>query len=125
MKNMLLTIAIGFVLAGCNKQQTAEAGNRAQHVKERTGHAVQDARKALSDGGITAKVKTAMLASDKLDTSGINVDTKDRVVHIRGTVPDGGQKALAERIARDSVEPGVFVYSELKIHADKSTKGRK
>ncbi len=123
MKYMMLVLAVTLTLAGCSNEQKAEAGNKAQHAKEQTRHAVQNARQALSNSAITAKVKTAMLASDKLQTGGINIDTKNGVVHIRGTVPDASQKTLAERIARDTVGSGIAVICELQIKpAPKPTK---
>jgi osmotically-inducible protein OsmY len=61
------------------------------------------------------KVKTAMTASSKLNTSGIDVDTKDKVVTINGAVADGNQRQLAERIAKDTVGPDVQVVNKLQV----------
>jgi osmotically-inducible protein OsmY len=61
-----------------------------------------------------------MNASDKLNTSAINVDTKDKVVHLRGAVADASQKALAERIAKDTVGKDVTVRNELAISPPQS-----
>lgn len=102
-------------LAGCSQQQKVEAGNAAQKAQTQIEQAANEAKHDLTDGGITVRVKGAMTTSDKLDTSAINVDTKDKIVHIRGAVPDANQKALAERIAKDTVGHDVKVVNELAV----------
>ena len=42
---------------------------------------------AVDDAAITAKVKTAIMAEPGLKATEINVDTKDAVVTLTGTVP--------------------------------------
>jgi osmotically-inducible protein OsmY len=113
---LLVLVPAILALAGCNARQKAEVDRTTERVTTQTQHAVHDTKQALSDSGITLKVKTAMGTSDKLNTKGINVDTKDKVVHLKGTVADAGQKALAERIAKDTVGPDVKVSNELEVH---------
>lgn len=109
-------------LTGCNERQKVEASNSAQRAGTEIKQATSKAQHDLSDGTITLKVKSAMSASDKLDTSGINVDTKDKVVHLRGTAASADQKALAERIAHDTVGQDVKVISELGVRAKTQAK---
>ena len=110
-----LTVITGAAIAltGCSPQQKAEAGGAANRAQTQLSQAADNAKHGLTDGTITLKVKSAMNASDKLNTSAINVDTKDKVVHIRGAVADASQKALAERIAKDTVGQDVKVVNEL------------
>jgi osmotically-inducible protein OsmY len=120
MRNAGRLVGIGFVmlaLAGCSPQQKEAANKAAQRAKTEAQKTLGSAEKALSDSSITLKVKTAMAASDKLKTSGINVDTKNRVVYLRGTVVSEDQKALAERIAKDTVGTNVRVVDQLQVHA--------
>jgi osmotically-inducible protein OsmY len=102
-------------LTGCNERQKVEASNSARRAGDEIKQATARAQHDLSDGTITLKVKTALVDSDKLDTSAINVDTKDKVVHLRGTAASADQKQLAERIARDTVGKDVKVVSELGV----------
>jgi osmotically-inducible protein OsmY len=117
MRYMTLVALAGaaFALAGCSQQQNAEAGNATKNAEKQLSQAADKAKHDITDGGITLKVKSAMNASDKLNTSAINVDTKDKVVHIRGAVADSNQKALAERIAKDTVGKDVQVVDELAV----------
>jgi osmotically-inducible protein OsmY len=56
------------------------------------------------------------MAADDVDASAIDVDTDEatKTVTLRGTVPAAGQKAAAERIAREKAE-GYTVRSQLKV----------
>jgi osmotically-inducible protein OsmY len=110
----LCALAIG--LFGCSPQQQAEANNQAKNAEKQVEQAAQKAGNALENAGITAKVKTAMTASSKLNTSQINVDTKDKVVTLNGAVADQNQRQLAERIAKDTVDHDVKVVNNLQVH---------
>lgn len=54
-----------------------------------------------ADVTLTAKVKNALIVS-KVDTGSLNVDTKNGVVMLKGTVPSAQQKSLAEKIAKST-----------------------
>jgi hyperosmotically inducible protein len=55
---------------------------------------------AQSDSGITTSVKTQLVADDLVKARNINVDTKDRVVTLTGTVQSATEEAKALQIAR-------------------------
>lgn len=112
-------------LAGCSQQQKVEAGNASKRAENQIQQATATAKHDLTDGTITLKVKSAMNASDKLNTSAVNVDTKDKVVHLRGAVADSDQKALAERIAKDTVGQDVTVANELAVSPPSTTANQK
>ena len=120
----LLIFLLALPLAGCSRQERADAGDKAERAAEQAEHALKDAGKSLSDGSITMKVKSAMSVSDKLNSSDIDVDTKNKVVHLRGTVADENQRALAERIAVDTVGADVKVMNELKVGSNKSQENK-
>ncbi len=54
----------------------------------------------MSDAWITAKTKTALLTSENVPATSINVDTVDGVVTLHGTVHSADQKARAEQESR-------------------------
>jgi len=122
MKVSTVAALAAFVLTGCSQHDKVEAGNQARRVGQEIKQTAAQAQKGISDGSITLKVKTAMGASDRLDTGDINVDTVNRVVHLKGTVPDAAQKTLAERIAHDTVGSDVTIMSHLAIRSPKSAK---
>ena len=116
MRYLIIAACAGLLaLSGCNQRQQAEANDAAQRAKVKSQQAIANAKRGLDNAGMTMKVKSAMNSSDKLNTSGINVDTVDRVVYLKGKVASAEQKALAERIANDTVGPDVRVMSQLKI----------
>jgi hyperosmotically inducible protein len=78
---------------------------------------VSDAGKA-EDAMITSKVKTKLTTDRAKNLVAVNVDTKDGVVHLKGTVPDEKAKAEAERLAKDT--DGVLsVTNDLKVSPPK------
>lgn len=55
---------------------------------------------AQSDPGLTTSVKTQLAADDQVKARKIDVDTKDRVVTLKGTVESPAEEARALEIAR-------------------------
>ena len=52
------------------------------------------------DAWLTMKTKIALMTTDNLSTSELNVDTVQGVVTLHGKVPTQGEKAAAEATAR-------------------------
>src|SRR5947208_4683665 len=57
---------------------------------------------AQSDPGITTSVKTQLMADDLVKARNINVDTRERVVTLTGTVQSREEEAKALQIARST-----------------------
>jgi len=57
---------------------------------------------AQSDAGITTKVKTKLATDDAVKASQVNVDTKDRVVTLSGSVDTDTARTRAVEIARQT-----------------------
>src|SRR6266536_4915118 len=57
---------------------------------------------AQSDPGITTSVKTQFMADDLVKARDINVDTRDRVVTLTGTVQSRAEQEKALQIARNT-----------------------
>jgi len=79
---------------------------------------VADASRSLGDrvddAMITSKVKTKLATDGAKSLINVDVDTKDGVVHLQGTVPSLEDKAQAEREAR-ATEGVVSVINDLKV----------
>ena len=56
----------------------------------------------VSDSWITAKTKIALFADSRAPGSVVNVETKNRMVSLRGKVETATEKQAAEEIARAS-----------------------
>ena len=91
-------------------------GAAARATGEAASQAVKDASPVVADAGVTAAVKTRLLADPDVAGLRIDVDTKDKVVTLTGTVKAASQVAEAEKIARET--PGVTrVVNNLKVGA--------
>ncbi len=80
----------------------------------RVDASVDNTKQAVTDSALTTKVKTKLLATQDLKSTGIHVKTKDRVVALTGTVPTKDQHALALEAVR-SVEGVSSVRDNLKV----------
>lgn len=54
----------------------------------------------VDDAKITAELKTKLVADRAKNLVNVNVDTRDGVVHLKGTVANDTDRAEAERLAR-------------------------
>ena len=113
----VLALALCTALSGCSAQtqQQVEETTKAvaSDVKESAGQAMDATKAAAAEAEITTSVKSALMASDKVDTGALNVDTKGQTVYLRGAVKTGEEKALAEEIAKNTVADGITVTNEL------------
>ena len=108
---VLLSLVIGTALAGAACQQrspstVSQKMDRPPETAINTAPATtapssttNQAANAVDDAAITAKVKTAIMAEPGLKATDINVDTKDAVVTLTGTVPSAPLKNRAKEIA--------------------------
>ena len=75
--------------ATTGKEAAAKAGEKADDV-------------SVEDAGLTAKVKTKFLADTKISGLRIDVDSRDGVVTLTGTVPTAAEKTLAGKVAKET-----------------------
>jgi hypothetical protein len=105
-----LVLAAGLGLAGCDKDKyasnttttTTPASTPAptpapESTPGTTASAPSDS--LAGDAMVTAKVKTKMAADDDVKALQVNVDTKDGVVTLTGTVDTRTQATKAEQLA--------------------------
>jgi len=79
---------------------------------EKTGEALSKASGKISDATVTGNVKAKLSKEKILDDTAIDVDTKDHVVTLRGTVGSSEAKARAAAVAA-SVDGAARVNNEL------------
>lgn len=92
-----------------DKQQLPAASTGAS-----TDASVDHAKQAVTDSALTTKVKTKLLATKDLKSTGIHVKTKDRVVNLTGSVPSSEQREMAVATVK-SVEGVTNVHDNLKV----------
>jgi osmotically-inducible protein OsmY len=138
----VLVLTLGLVgLAGCNPnnktdtpaEQTARdtrdntahaadrAGDRTAEAANNAGDAIKNAGNSLEKNAdelaTTAKVKNALMTTkQQLEWNNINVDTDKGVVHLKGAVPNAQQKAVAEKIAKQTAGNKYMVKNELQVN---------
>jgi osmotically-inducible protein OsmY len=91
--------------AGCSdRNSTDTVGQRVDRTTDKmaatTDNATAKAAAAIDDATITTKVKTAVLAEPGLKTLQIDVDTKNGVVTLAGTVDSTALKERATQVAQ-------------------------
>ena len=114
-----LLAALLLFSSGCTEQtqqQVQDTGKAVvEDVKENAQQAVEATKDAAADAEVTTSVKSALMASEKMDTTALNVDTIGKNVYLRGYVADVEQKTLAESIAKNTVAADFAVNNELLV----------
>jgi hyperosmotically inducible periplasmic protein len=106
--------------AGSASDKAGDAAEKIGDAARATGaaaaQAARDATPVVADAGITAAVKSRLLADPDVAGLRIDVDTSGKVVTLNGNVKSAAQIAEAEKIARET--PGVIrVVNNLKVGA--------
>jgi osmotically-inducible protein OsmY len=84
---------------GVNAERAREIGAQ---VGEKTAEVANDARRALTDGQITAKIKAKMALDDTVKALAIDVDTTGPIVTVSGTVDSEAQRQRVVQLARET-----------------------
>lgn len=89
--------------AAAAKRAGEQAKDVAERAAEATSNAASKASTQVAGATQTMEVKTALMADKTVDASGVDVDTNEatKTVTLKGHVPNAGQKAAAERIAKE------------------------
>lgn len=114
--NVVDQISVGAAPAATSGEIKDDAREIGREVKETVGNAADRAGEAISDAAITTAVKSKFLADTSTPGLKIDVDTKDGVVTLNGTVRSKAEVDRAMTLARET--NGVKrVVSNLKIQA--------
>jgi len=76
--------------------------------------AVKDVKGKVNDSWVTAKTKIALFADERVKGRQVDVDTKDGLVTLRGTVDSSDAKTAAEEIA-NRIDGVKGVQNELQV----------
>ena len=98
MKYILCALLV-FPLSGCILLAAGAAGGEAGYVLSQED---RSATETVTDQGITASVKTRLLANQEVSGLSINVDTFKSVVTLKGVVDSEHEAATALQLARDT-----------------------
>lgn len=91
---------------GPSNQVTIGDGQTAREVgtdvKQKTAQAADATMRAIEDGRVTAKIKAKMALDDSVKALNLDVDTKDGVVTVKGTVRSDAERQRALALARET-----------------------
>jgi osmotically-inducible protein OsmY len=114
-KWLIVGSALALSLTACDRapdqRSSADKGPIASAEK-----AIDRTQQVASDATITAKVKSKFVADDQLKAHEINVDTKNGIVTLRGSVADPNAKDRAAVVARE-VDGVTSVNNELIVRS--------
>ena len=102
-------LAVG--TTGVNTQKARETGAA---IGERTAVAADQARRALSDGSITAKIKAKLALDDTVKALDVHVNTDGPKVTVSGTVETAAQRTRVLQLARET-DGVTTVVDQLKV----------
>jgi hypothetical protein len=85
--------------SGVGTERAREVG---AEVGERAATAAGEARRALNDGSITAKIKAKMALDDSVKALDVDVDTNGTTVTVSGTVDTPAQHERVLQLARET-----------------------
>lgn len=123
MKTQLMTLLATAVLAvGCSQAERNDMAYKADENMKQAGQTAKQeltkAGQAMDEGVNSTRIKSALLASKKLDASYINVDTSQKTIFLRGSVKTEEQKKLANDLTNNMIGPDQKLVNELKIAAN-------
>lgn len=81
---------------------TNKARERGAEIGEKVGNAANALQDAVSDGAITAKIKSKLALDDTIKARDIKVSTTDGVVTLSGKVGSAAEHDRAMQLARET-----------------------
>jgi hypothetical protein len=137
-------VLIGLFAFGCSEEAKTDYSNAGAHLKaagKDTGMAINSdmrqagatlqadadaaqkplsdaaakVQKALNNDETSVAVKQALIAAKDLQISDLEVDTKDKTVTLRGSVPTEDQNQRAEKLTRTMLGSSYIVEDDLMV----------
>ena len=90
------------LLGGCTRADKAEVNRETQSLCARVENAGVQARHAVADAALVAKVKSVLATRKGLEGADIHVEATGTVVTLKGDVNTREQAAQAEKVARET-----------------------
>jgi len=89
-------------IATAGREGAERAREAGADLSAKAAVAAKDAKSALGDGTLTAKIKAKMALDDSVKALDLNVDTTNGVVTISGKVRSAGERDRALALARET-----------------------
>ena len=88
--------------ATTGREAAAKADAKTDEAQKKAGDAADSVGATVEDAALTAKVKTKFLADTTISGLKIDVDTRNNVVTLSGTVPTAAERARAVTVAKET-----------------------
>ena len=92
-------------LSGLNadtERREREGSDIVQKGAKKAGEAATKVEETVSEGALTAKIKSKMVLDDYVNAGSINVTTQGTVVTLTGTVESSAERERAVRLAKET-----------------------
>src|SRR2546421_5766849 len=124
-----LAILPAIILMGCKVEPDPEAQQKLQQgaeqawqtTKDKSAEIGKNISKMSEQAKETSRIKYALSTSDKIDTSHLSVETIDKTIYLKGSVPTQEMKDTALNMAKTIANKGYTVSEDLKVEAKPST----
>ena len=124
-----LAILPAIFLIGCKVEPDPAAQQKLQQgaeqawqtTKEKSAEIGKNISKMSEQAKETSRIKYALSTSDKIDTSHLSVETIDKTIYLKGSVPTQEMKDAALNMAKTIANKGYTVSEDLKVEAKPST----
>jgi osmotically-inducible protein OsmY len=108
MSGWIAAAILGLGMVGCSKEAADNAGDKLSQGTEQAG-------KAAENAVTTGKIRSAIETANDVKIEGLNVDTIDKKVVLKGKALDAKSKDTAEQIAKTQVGNDYSVVNEITI----------
>jgi osmotically-inducible protein OsmY len=95
-------------------KDTSSVKSEAREIRDEAGSAARKTAQAVDDSWITMKIQSKYFVDDDVRARNINVDTKDGMVTLKGSVESEGERQQAVSLAR-STDGVTMVHDNLTV----------
>ena len=113
--NMLAGALLVMGAFGCSQEAKNDMGQAADNAGDAISKTAGDAEKSAANALMTGKVKSAIAGANDVVIQGLNVDTIDKTITLKGVAKDAKSKETAETIAKTQAGDDYKVDNQLTV----------
>ena len=113
--NWMVGGAIYLAIIGCSQEAKNDIGKAADSTGDAISKTAQTAEKSAANAMMTGKVKNAIMTANDVQVEGLNVDTIDKTITLKGTAKDGKSKETAGMIAKTQAGDDYTVDNQITV----------
>ncbi|MBC8064859.1 MAG: BON domain-containing protein [Chlorobia bacterium] len=98
--NWIVGVAICLAVLGCSQEAKNDMGQAADKTGAAISKTAESAEKSAANAMMTGKVKNAIMTANDVQIDGLNVDTIDKTITLKGVAKDSKSKETAAQIAK-------------------------